>query len=89
MLSKKISSPFVLSQVFICFFAITTLGVAAGLILLPVLLSLTGPVRGVKNDDEHERAYQSNSRDNKDDELQERAVGKHTLLDDITDEISV
>jgi hypothetical protein len=53
------------------------LGCAAGLVLLPVLLSLTGPLRGVEGDDELERADQHDSVDSKVDEDKERADGEN------------
>lgn len=40
----------VFKMVFICFLAMVLLGVAAGLVLLPVLLSLTGPVGYIQHD---------------------------------------
>ena len=39
---------FVVAQVFISFLAMVTLGVAVGLVLLPVLLSIVGPVLTIR-----------------------------------------
>lgn len=61
----------VLSQVFICFLAMVILGCAAGLVLLPVLLSLTGPVGNIQHDgngsevdDDDERADHKQGKEN-------------------------
>ena len=62
------------------------LGCAAGVILLPVLLSLTGPVEGVQGDEDNERADQPGSDSKRDED--KKADGGYDS-EEITDEIWV
>jgi len=65
----------VFKMVFICFIAMVTLGVAAGLVFLPVLLSLTGPVGDVQDEITKSEADRGTNEESSDDhKLPERIV---------------